>query len=177
MFIHTEVRHSCDDPTYIPLHVRSTLSFWYASIYLWYITRIILVKRKKLLIILLFYSFSFDVLFFAVELTIHVAAKTNRIVFRRTLCVIRLGLGALLQSPQSCRYAPPAQHGSSEVSSRRTNFCCLSSLARRFVPKLHCPTLHCMGGFVLPHGRPLLRSFAWAVSPVTVTAPLANLAF
>ena len=32
-------------------------------------------------------------------------------------------------------------------------------------------TLHSMGGFVPLHGGSSLRSFAWAVSPVTVTAP------
>ena len=78
---------------------------------------------------------------------------------------------------------------SSAVSRRDTStarqfrgFSCRTTLAGRahlhdIQYLFHCPTLHSMGGFVLPHGRPLLRSFAWAVSPVTVTAPLANLAF
>ena len=77
---------------------------------------------------------------------------------------------------------------SSAVSRRDTStarqfrgFSCRTTLAGRahlhdIQYLFHCPTLHSMGGFVLPHGRPLLRSFAWAVSPVTVTAPWANLA-
>ena len=81
----------------------------------------------------------------------------------------------LLQSPRTCRFAPLASPAVLELSLVVT--LSLDGLICTPIRKLfHCPTLHSMGAFVLPHGRPHLRSFAWAVSPVTVTAPLANLA-
>jgi len=80
----------------------------------------------------------------------------------------------LLQSPRTCCFAPLASPFVLEFSHVMT-LSLQASFARHF-KTFSLPDVAQHGGFRAPSWSPSLRSFAWAVSPVTVTAPLANLA-